>query len=94
VFDQYLRNTEVPAFEYSVTDSIVRYRWNDVVDGFAMPVKLTLPNGGSKWLRPTREWQWMTWPPLGAPTAAPVAVDPNFYVRSLRLLSTQPPRDR
>lgn len=74
VFDQYLTTTKIPVLEYRIQGGTLRYRWADVVPGFAMPVRVMM--GGSwRTLRPTEEWQT-------APIArdAPFRVDENFYV--------------
>jgi len=61
IFDQYLRNLEIPALELKFADGggRVDYRWKADVKGFAMPVKVGAP-GRWKVIRPTTEWQTMT----------------------------------
>jgi aminopeptidase N len=61
IFDQYLRNLEIPALELKFADGggRVDYRWKADVKGFAMPVKVGVP-GRWKVIRPTTEWQTMT----------------------------------
>lgn len=75
VFDQYLRHTQPPVFEYSVTGGQLKYRWVADVKGFDMPVRVNAGTGKPILLQPTAEWKTM---PLK--NGAKFAVDPNFYV--------------
>jgi len=83
VFQQYLTTTRIPVFEYRLANDSLRYRWADVVPGFAMRVRVQVPGQGTVWLRPTEAWQ--TTPAR----AGEVTVDDNFYVQS-RNLADQP----
>ena len=56
VFDQYLRDYRVPVFEYEITNGILIYRWNDVIDGFDMPVEVII-DGKNTFLYPTLEFK-------------------------------------
>ena len=85
VFDEYLRTTDIPVFEYKFVDSTLMYRWNQVVPGFDMPVRVTLSDGVYSTLRPTRIWQSV---PTHLSTADAFKVDSNFYVFTSRLPST------
>ena len=77
VFDQYLRTTNIPVFEYVVADSTLSYRWTDVVPGFDMPVGVTLSGTDFTLIRPSEAWQTATLR-LSSPDA--FRVDPNYYV--------------
>jgi aminopeptidase N len=77
IFDQYLRTTMVPVFEYSIANGELKYRWTNVEPGFAMPVRVTLSDAKYGWIKPTTEWQ-TTPVHLDAPEA--FTVDENFYV--------------
>ena len=44
VFDQYLRTIKIPVFEYKIEDKKLKYRWNNVVEGFNMPVTIIANN--------------------------------------------------
>jgi aminopeptidase N len=79
VFDQYLRTTMVPTLEYRVRGSTLSYRWTNVVQGFAMPVRVRLAPGAWTWVRPTESWQDAE---LGVP-ATDFEVDPDFYVTAV-----------
>ncbi|HZG25416.1 MAG TPA: M1 family metallopeptidase [Chitinophagaceae bacterium] len=78
VFDQYLRNTQVPVLEYRTDNSKFYYRWSDCVPGFNMPVKISY--GKEHLLRPTQSWQSI---PLSA--GEEPKVDRNFYVLSRKV---------
>ena len=56
VFDQYLRDYRVPVFEYEITNGQLKYRWNNVIDGFDMPVEVMI-DGENKVLNPTTEFK-------------------------------------
>ena len=76
VFDQYLRTTMIPVFEYEMENgNVIKYRYTNVVDGFAMPLRV-LVDGEPLWLRPTTEWQTEK----ADPNASTFKVDPNFYL--------------
>jgi len=44
VFAQYLRDTRIPALVYTAEGNTVTLRWEDVVDGFAAPVVVSINN--------------------------------------------------
>jgi aminopeptidase N len=56
VFDQYLRTTKVPHFEYRVEGRKLYYRWANVVKGFNLVLPLS-PGSRIKSLSPTTEWK-------------------------------------
>ena len=82
VFDQYLTTTRVPVFEYTSDGGALRYRWADVVPGFAMPVRVIAETGDTLALTPTANWQTAALP-AGPPGG--VRVDENYYVETKRL---------
>jgi aminopeptidase N len=82
VFAQYLMTTRIPTLEYVLVDSIVRYRWTNVVPGFAMPVRVNV-GGVKQWLRPTEIWR--TTRVSGARKGGQLEVDPNFFVTKREL---------
>jgi aminopeptidase N len=81
VFDQYLRTTRVPVLEYKIDGSTLRYRWTDVVPGFAMPVRVTLSDSGYALVHPTQAWQKAR---LRLRRPADFRVDQNFYIVARR----------
>ena len=76
VFDQYLRSTKIPVFEYKIDGSMLSYHWANVVPGFDMPVRIATGSGAYTRLGPTESWQTMQLPG-GNQT---MRVDENFYV--------------
>ena len=57
VFEQYLETTKVPVLDVRLDGRTLFYRWANVVDGFAMPVDVTLADGTYTRLTPTASWQ-------------------------------------
>ena len=57
VWDQYLRTTMVPTFEYRIEGDKLSYRWTNVVPGFSMPIKVTLAWPEYAVIHPTEAWQ-------------------------------------
>lgn len=77
VFNQYLRTTQIPRFEYYSHSGMLYYRWSQVVEGFNMPVALSL--GSTKiTLSPTTTWSQLK--VSEADLAKGIALDPNYYV--------------
>ena len=83
IFDQYLRTTKVPVLEYKLQGSRLSYRWNNVVRGFAMPVKVTTSPGTFTWIRPTESWKTML---VRLIRPEDFRVDDNFYIVAKDLL--------
>ena len=81
VFAQYLTTTRIPIFEYYSHGGTLRYRWGDVIPGFAMPVRAVAETGDTLALTPTAQWQTAALP--GPPGG--VRVDENFSVLTRRL---------
>ena len=82
VFTQYLMTTQIPTLEYVLADSIVRYRWTNVVPGFTMPVRVTI-GGVRQWLHPGEIWR--TTRVAGARRDGTLVVDPDFYITTREL---------
>ncbi len=80
VFDQYLRDIRIPVLEYKFAGSKLAYRWTNVVDGFDMPVKVTV-GGKEAFIYPTTSWKTMK-----AKAGNSLVVDRNFYVESKQAL--------
>ena len=79
IFNQYLRDIRIPVFEYIYNGGILKYRWNDVVSNFNMPIELTYDNN-SKWLFPNKEWQDLKLENDN------FKIDENYYVFSKELV--------
>lgn len=74
VFDQYLRGTEIPVFEYSRSGQTVRYRFQNIVDGFEIRTK-AIVDGQPLWITPNATQQTLTLPE----TDSTFAIDRNFF---------------
>lgn len=72
IFDQYLRTTQIPELEFSVTNNTVTYKWKNCIKGFDMPVKLS--NGS--WIYPTEKAKTL---PLSK--SKNITPDNNFYIQ-------------
>ncbi|ANE49811.1 M1 family metallopeptidase [Flavisolibacter tropicus] len=75
VFDQYLRTREIPVLRMEVDGKKLKYKWDNCIDNFDMPVKLT--NG--QWLMATTKWQQIK---IDDKNAKDLKVDPNFYIQT------------
>jgi len=77
IFDQYLRTTKIPKFKYGIDGSNLTFQWENVVDGFAMPIKVAI-NGKDMWLKPTTaSASFANKEPITS-----VVVDRNFYIQA------------
>jgi aminopeptidase N len=78
VFDQYLRDTRIPIFEYYQQGGEVQYRWTNAVKDFDMPVDVQL-NGKVIRLQAKTSWQ-----KLEVGQLQELIVDPDYYVGVLK----------
>ena len=78
-FNQYLRDTRIPLFEYRLKHNKMQYRWNNCVADFDMPVLVTI-NGNSLMLNPTQKWQTYK-----AKKIVNVQTDRNFYITATKV---------
>ncbi|PWN06727.1 M1 family metallopeptidase [Rhodohalobacter mucosus] len=85
VFDQYLRDIRIPTFEYAFRDGQLMYRWGNAINGFTMPVDVTI-DGINLRLETTDSWSTMPWENW---EDAQLEVDPDYYVGSFDLLGGQ-----
>mgnify|MGYP003644967052 CR=1 FL=1 len=54
-WEQYLRTTMVPVLEYKINDTQLSFRYTEIVDGFDMPVEVTI-NDKNVWIYPKAGW--------------------------------------
>lgn len=90
VFDQYLRTTQIPSFEFYVSPDKkkVQYRYTNCITGFNLP--LTLKNGSSKILIvPTDQWKETSLQDGQAALLTTEAVENMYYLKPVAL--TQAP---
>mgnify|MGYP000025766100 FL=1 len=55
-FDQYLRDIRIPILEYSIMNNVLKYRWANTIDGFNMPIEVSIDNN-KQWLYPENSWK-------------------------------------
>ena len=77
VFAQYLTTTRIPVFEYRVQNGALSYRWSNVVAGFDMPLRVSIPELGTRVLQVRDAWQTLSGV---ASRGAELSIDENFYV--------------
>ncbi len=56
VFDQYLRDYRIPVLEYTISNNVLKYRWANTIDGFNMPIEVTIGHV-NQWLYPEKIWK-------------------------------------
>jgi len=76
IFDQYLRTTQIPTFEYRLDKNTLSYRFIDVVDHFKMPLRVAL-DGVTHTLQTTNEWQEVTIPQ----DSSIVVIPEDYYIQ-------------
>lgn len=85
VFDQYLRTTQIPVLNYSMGvqkgATYLTYFWANCINGFNMPVRISVEPGKTIWLKPQTTVQKLKL--KGANIPAKI-VDRNFYVGEKR----------
>lgn len=79
-FNQYLRTIKVPILEYSIKKNTLKFRWNNVVEHFDMPIQVSI-NGKEQWLFPKQEWDTLSFDDK----INSFKVDPDFYIESKKL---------
>jgi len=77
VFDQYLRTIKIPVLSYHITDGKLSYKWNNVVEGFEMPVKVSLNPNSFTLIYPGSKWKTVA---VSGVTEDNFKADPNFYI--------------
>jgi aminopeptidase N len=76
IFDQYLRNTQIPVLEYRPVAGGIQYRWTNCIADFTMPVRVCLGESGPyQQLQPTRQWKT-----LATKQATKLTPDANYYI--------------
>lgn len=81
IFNQYLRTTKIPTFEYFFKDGYLQYRWSNCVEKFDMPLLITV-NGAEKWLKPTPDWKKEK---MEKETSMTLTVNKDFYVNQYNI---------
>ncbi|MEQ9468907.1 MAG: M1 family metallopeptidase [Ekhidna sp.] len=73
-FDQYLRNSNIPSFEYKIDNENISFRWTNVIDGFSMPLDVII-DGEAVRIDPSIEWS--------SRKGQKIQVDQDFYINSV-----------
>lgn len=73
-FDQYLRTIDIPVLACEITNDAVRYKYQNIVKGFNIPLKVTI-NNEVKWIHPTEAWQ-----EIKTSKRSTLLVDKNFFI--------------
>lgn len=80
-FNQYLRDTRIPTFEYQLKKGKLKYRWSECLPDFDMPLKVMV-DGKETWLKPKKKWRKKR---LKGKGTRDLKVDPNFYINETKL---------
>lgn len=78
IYDQYLRTIKIPELVYQIKGNELSYRWENTVDGFDLPVKVTLRPGAYSMIYPTTAWKKIK---INNINAQSFKADPNFYIQ-------------
>jgi aminopeptidase N len=81
VFDQYLRTTQIPVFEYYVKTGELFYRYTNSVDGFNLPLTLKKEGSTSLNLKPTDHWQHSRLLPEQKVLLEKSAIEQMYYIQ-------------
>ena len=76
IFDQYLRQIEIPVLSCKISKNKVEYRWANCVEHFNMPVKVNLGKGKFEFIYPTTK----EWKSIKIKSKSDFKIDENFYV--------------
>jgi hypothetical protein len=76
-----LRHIEIPVLEYQIKGRKLKYRWTNCVEGFDMPVKVTLSPGKYEFVYPSTKWKSSS---CSLPQKDDFQVNPDFYVTAKR----------
>jgi aminopeptidase N len=77
LFDQYLRDTRIPVFEYYFTDGNLEYKWSNVESDFTMPVDVYF---GETLIRLTPNSNWQSFITI----EQELIVHPNYYIETMK----------
>jgi aminopeptidase N len=58
LYNQYLRTNKVPVLDYQFAGKTFSYKWNNVINGYDVPVKVNF-GMGEKWIYPNQKWKKM-----------------------------------
>jgi len=81
VFDQYLRDTRIPVFEFYVKGNELTFRWTNCVNGFDMPLKIWV-SGKETLINPRTMFNTIK---LNGENEE-IKIDPEFYVATFNTI--------
>lgn len=84
-FEQYVRDYRLPVFTYWIDDNQLKYRFDNVTEGFSMPVKIKVDEK-FVWLKDASD-AWNSIPLSDNVTIDHIIPDPDFYMASFPLTS-------
>ena len=81
IFDQYLRQKNIPVMEYKIAGKQLHYRWNNCVTGFNLPIKVSFSEDEKKdkWIFPVPSWKKIKLP--DGFNKQTIKLNRNFYVQ-------------
>ena len=82
VFDQYLRDFRIPVLEYEIKNGFLKYRWNNVIENFKMPIKI-IANKNLIEINPTKKFKKIAF------SNDELSIDKNYYVFSKNLAKSE-----
>jgi aminopeptidase N len=84
VFDQYLRDTTIPSFEFEISGNTVKYRYTNCIKGFNLPITLKNKKTVVR-LEPTDQWKTATLTKEQLALVTPEGVRSMYYVDPVQL---------
>ncbi|WP_027878611.1 M1 family metallopeptidase [Mesoflavibacter zeaxanthinifaciens] len=81
-FNQYLRTTIIPVFEYKIENKTLKFRFSNTVEHFKIPLLINIDEK-EHWINPTNEWKSIKIPSANSS----ISVNNNFYIKSLQIKS-------
>jgi aminopeptidase N len=86
IFDQYLRQSQVPVLEYELIPAgagayTLKYRWAETIEGFDMPLKIVV-NNKEQWIKPGTSFKNLK---LTGKMPNELSINPNFYISTKKL---------
>lgn len=74
-FNQYLRTTKIPVFEYKVENKTLKFRFYNTVEAFKMPLQINIDEE-EHWINPSNEWKTIKIPSANSS----ISVKKDFYL--------------
>lgn len=83
VFDQYLRNTNIPVLEiiYQKDKKKLSFRWSNCIEGFNLPITLTTNTDKKKIFPKKNIWQYIDITESDYGFFNPAAIESKFYIK-------------